>query len=71
MPLAQEIAQVSRGWLVFELKERKNADGQAFDKEKADIVARLTDQKKQATLKTWLDDLKSRGVVEINYDLIK
>lgn len=71
MPLAQEITQVSRGWLVFELKERKNADGQAFDKEKADIVARLTDQKKQATLKTWLDDLKSRGVVEINYDLIK
>jgi len=71
MPLAQEIAQVSRGWLVFELKERKTADEQAFDKEKEGIVARLTDQKKQATLNTWLDDLKSRGAVEINYDLIK
>lgn len=70
-PLAQEIAQVSRGWLVFELKERKAADEQAFDKEKKDIIARLTDQKKQATLNTWLDDLKSRGAVEINYDLIK
>jgi hypothetical protein len=62
---------VSRGWLVFELKERKAAEEQAFDKEKEDIVARLTDQKKQATLNTWLEDLKSRGAVEINYDLIK
>lgn len=71
MPLAQEVAQVSHGWVVFKLKARKTPDEIAFDKEKEGIISRLTAQKKQATLKTWLDDLKSRGAVEINYDMIK
>ena len=70
-PLAQQIVPVNRGWMVFALKERKAPDPAGFDDQKDGIMARLSDQEKQTTLSAWLDNLKSQGNVDINYDLIK
>ena len=70
-PKAQEAVQSQKGWVVFSLKERKASDETGFPEEKDSIVERLTSQKKQAAFETWIEDLKSRGEIKINYDLIR
>ena len=70
-PLARETLQTAKGWLVFSLKERKAPDAAGFEKEKEDIITRLTSQEKQQTLETWLKDLKSRSTITINNELIR
>ena len=70
-PLAQQVVQVKHGWVVFALKERKAPDESGFADEKENIIARLIDMEKQTAIEAWLDDLKSHGTVDINYDLIK
>ena len=57
---------------VIRLKDRQspNADVLGFNKEKASIVSRLTEQKRQATYQNWLADLKSRSKIDVNEELI-
>jgi len=70
-PLAEKPFKVKKGWMVIRLSERKLPDPAGFDKEKENIVNRLTGQKKQAAVQQWLSDLRARGDVKINMQMIK
>ena len=72
-PLAEKVLEGRKGMFVIRLKERQtpDVDDEGFDKEKTSIVSRLTEQKRQTTYQAWLEDLKSRGKVKIEWELIK
>jgi peptidyl-prolyl cis-trans isomerase D len=70
-PMFPEVIQGRQGWYVLRLKGRQSPENEGFTKEKSDIVKRMTEQKKQTTFQSWLEDLRSRGKIEINKELIK
>ncbi|MCP4748357.1 MAG: hypothetical protein GY874_19810 [Desulfobacteraceae bacterium] len=70
-PLGKEPVQGRQGWYVLRLKERKPASEDLYEKEKQSIISRLTNQKKQAAMKQWIDDLKSHGKIDINEELVQ
>ena len=70
-PTAKNAVQSQKGWVVFSLNGRKAPDTGGFPEQKDSIIERLTSQKKQAAFETWIEDLKSRGEIKINYDLIR
>jgi len=69
--LADQVMSGQQGWYVISLKERRAPAEDGFEKEKKNIVSGLTEQKKQAVFQNWLAELKSRGKVEINRQLIQ
>jgi peptidyl-prolyl cis-trans isomerase D len=69
--LPDQVFQGQQGWYVIELSERLLPPVEGFEKERDGIVKRVTDQKKQSTIQQWLADLKERGQVQINYNLIQ
>jgi peptidyl-prolyl cis-trans isomerase D len=70
-PLLEKTIQGRQGWYVLQLKNRQAPDETGFVKEKASIMKRLTEQKKQATFESWLQDLKSKSKIEINEELTR
>jgi peptidyl-prolyl cis-trans isomerase D len=70
-PLMENAVKGRQGWFVLRLKDRQAPDDAGFDKERASILKRLTEQKKQAAFGNWLEDLKSRSKIEINRNLTK
>jgi peptidyl-prolyl cis-trans isomerase D len=70
-PLVENALKGRGGWFVLRLKDRQAPDDTGFDKDHASIMKRLAEQKKQAVFGSWLDDLKSRSKIEINWDLTK
>ena len=70
-PLCEEPMKGAKGWYVLRLKERKKPEVEGFEKEKASIVAQLTQQQKQSVFRQWLDDVKSRSTIDINYKMIE
>jgi len=69
--LPDEVFKGPQGWYVIQFKERKPPAAEGFDKEKTGISKQLTEQKKQTALQQWLSDLKARGQIQINHDLIR
>jgi peptidyl-prolyl cis-trans isomerase D len=70
-PLMENAVKGRQGWFVLRLKDWQAPDDAGFDKNRASIMKRLTEQKKKAAFGSWLDDLKSRSKIEINRDLTK
>jgi peptidyl-prolyl cis-trans isomerase D len=70
-PLMENAVKGAQGWYVLRLKDRQAPDDAGFGKDRASIMKRLTEQKKQTAFGSWLDDLKSRSKIEINRDLLK
>jgi peptidyl-prolyl cis-trans isomerase D len=70
-PLMENAVKGQQGWFVLRLKDRQAPDDAGFDKDRASIMKRLIEQKKQTAFGSWLDDLKSRSKIEINRDLTK
>ena len=66
-----DAVQGRQGWYVLRLKNREAPADAGFAKEKEAIIKRLTEQKKQTTFQSWLEDLRSRGKIEINEELTK
>lgn len=69
--LPEQVISGQQGWYIISLKERKSPTEEGFEKEKKNIVSGLTEQKKQQIFQDWLAELKSRGKVEINRQLIQ
>ena len=70
-PMFPDAVQGRQGWYVLRLKNREAPADAGFAKEKEAIIKRLTEQKKQTTFQSWLEDLRSRGKIEINEELTK
>jgi peptidyl-prolyl cis-trans isomerase D len=70
-PLFKDVVQGQKGWYMLRLKSREAPKTEGFAKEKGAIEKRLTEQKKQSAFKEWIEDLRSRGEIEINKELIK
>lgn len=60
-----------QGWYILQLKARQAPEEAGFAKERPSIVKRLTEQKKQTTFESWLEDLKSKSKIEINMELTR
>jgi peptidyl-prolyl cis-trans isomerase D len=70
-PLMHNVVQGSQGWYVLRLRSRQGPDDAGFAKEKDAIVKRLTEQKRQSTFQSWIEDLRSKGKIEIHKEMIK
>lgn len=70
-PLIDDAVKGRQGWIVLRLKDRQAPDIAGFDKDRASIMKRLTEQKKQTAFGNWLDDLKSRSKIEFFRDVTK
>ncbi len=60
-----------QGWYILQLKARQAPEEAGFAKERPSIMKRLTEQKKQTTFESWLEDLKSKSKIEINMELTR
>ena len=58
-----------QGWYALRLKDRQAPDDAGFVKDRASIMKRLTEQKRQDAFASWLNDLRSRSKIEINRKL--
>lgn len=67
----QPVQGQNGGWYVLFLKDRKLPGQEGFEKEKAVIAQRLSDQKKQTAMRQWLADLKASSEIDINQELIQ
>lgn len=70
-PLLERAVQGRQGWYVLQLKARQEPDEAAFTKDKASVIKRLTEQKKQAAFESWLQDLRAKSKIEINKELTR
>lgn len=70
-PLPEEVFNARQGWYVLKLNERKSPDAEGFAAEKADIMRRLPEQKKQDVFQQWLADLKARSRIHIEQQMIQ
>ncbi len=70
-PLLDKPVQGRQGWYVVQLKARQVPDEAGYAKERASIMKRLTEQKKETTFKSWLQELKSKSKIEINEELTR
>jgi hypothetical protein len=50
---------------VIEFKERKKPDAVGFEKEKAGIIKRLTDQKRFKAFESWISQMKASSKITI------
>jgi peptidyl-prolyl cis-trans isomerase D len=69
--LPEKVFQGRRGWYVLQLKERKLPDEEGFAEEKTVILRQLPEQKKQSIFQQWLADLKARGRIQIEHQMIQ
>lgn len=69
--LPEKVFQGRQGWYALQLKERKLPDEEGFAEEKTIILRQLPEQKKQNVFQQWLVDLKARGRIQIEHQLIQ
>ena len=67
----QEVIQSSKGFYVIKFKERKEPSAEDFEKEKANIIERLLQQKRSGTLRAWLDQKKNSSEIVIEDGFLK
>jgi peptidyl-prolyl cis-trans isomerase D len=70
-PLCEQAIHGQKGWYVIKLKERKAPAAEGFEKEKKEIIERLTQQKRQDVYQQWLADLKSHSTIDINHKMLE
>jgi peptidyl-prolyl cis-trans isomerase D len=68
-PLMENAVKGRQGWYALRLKDRQAPDDAGFVKDRASIMKRLTEQKRQDAFASWLNDLRSRSKIEINRKL--
>jgi peptidyl-prolyl cis-trans isomerase D len=68
-PLMENAVKGQQGWYALRLKDRQAPDDAGFVKDRASIMKRLTEQKRQDAFASWLNDLRSRSKIEINRKL--
>lgn len=64
--ISQEVLQGSQGFYVIRLKERKESDPEAFEKQKTEIREKLLQQKRYDTFNTFIADLKKHSQIKIH-----
>ena len=69
--LPQKVIQGSKGFYVIEFKQRKKPSIEEFNKEKANIVKRLLQQKRSETLRVWLEQKKNSSEIVIEEEFLK
>jgi hypothetical protein len=67
----QEVTQGGKGFYVIKFKQRKTPSMEDFDKEKANIIERLLQQKRSGTLRDWLEQKKNSSEIVIEEGFIK
>lgn len=70
-PLPESVFEGPEGWYLIRLKDRKRPDDAQFITEKDGLLEQLPERKKQDVFQQWLADLKSRGRIEIETQLIQ
>lgn len=55
---------------IYRVDEKEAPAAEAFEEEKASLLQRLEDQKKESVFNSWLADLRSKRSIEINEGLI-
>ncbi len=67
----QKVIQGSNGFYVIKFKERKEPSAEDFEKEKANIIERLLQQKRAGTLRAWLEQKKNSSEIIIEDGFLK
>lgn len=62
----QRVFEVGDGYYVVAFEERKEPSAEDFDKEKADMMQKLREQKQYRAITEWLAELRSSGQVTID-----
>lgn len=70
-PVPDQVVEGRKGWYVLRLKERKLPPREEYVKERAATLQRLTEQRRQTVFQSWITDLRARGEVDINQDLVQ
>lgn len=70
-PLPNEPVKGSQGFFVIRLKERKEPEADAFNKEKSGITDYLIQMKRQKAFRSWLADVRNSSEVTIEKGLLK
>ncbi|MCJ8501088.1 peptidylprolyl isomerase [Desulfatitalea alkaliphila] len=70
-PLPESVFEGTEGWYVVRLKDRKRPDDTQFVTEKENLLEQLPERKKENVFQQWLADLRSRGRIEIETQLIQ
>jgi peptidyl-prolyl cis-trans isomerase D len=69
--LPQEVFQGGKGFYVIKFKQRKTPSMEEFEKEKANIIERLLQQKRSETLRAWLEQKKNSSEIVIEEGFLK
>ena len=69
--LPQEVIQGGKGFYVIKFKQRKTPSMEEFEKEKANIIKRLLQQKQSGTLRAWLEQKKNSSEIVIEEGFLK
>jgi len=69
-PLADKVYLAGDDAFVFRLKERKEIDAEAFEKEKELLRAKLLEKRREEVFQKWIEDTKGKASLEYNEDLI-
>jgi peptidyl-prolyl cis-trans isomerase D len=67
----QEVIQGGKGFYVIKFKQRKTPSMEEFDKEKANIIERLLQQKQSGTFRDWLEQKKKNSEIVIEEGFLK
>lgn len=63
--LFKDVIRGNDGFFVIRLKEQKEADVKAFEKEKLDLQTRLIQQKKESMFNVYLTEIKKRSQITV------
>ena len=69
-PLADKVYSVGGDAFIFRLKERKEIDAGAFEKEKELLRAKLLEKRREEVFQKWLEDAKNKASLEYHEDLL-
>ena len=69
--LPQEVIQGGKGFYVIKFKQRKTPSAEEFEKEKANTIERLLQQKRSETLRAWLEQRKNSSAIVIEEGFLK
>ncbi len=69
--LPQEVIQGGKGFYVIKFKQRKTPSIEEFEKEKANIIERLLQQKRSETRRAWLEHKKNSSEIVIEEGFLK
>ena len=69
--LPQEVIPAGKGFYVIKFKQRQTPVMEEFEKEKANILERLLQQKRSETLRAWLEQKKNSSAIVIEEGFLK